>query len=386
MDTSTLLISVVVIIILIAIIYFLFIKKDTKYIDMKVEEGKFFYFQPDKWKNPPLTPIGDNTLLGSFIFEDERQIKEEEDSIANLYCTRQINKNQAWVVRGIASKVLDYWSYSLFKLESDNLVPIGYSLNNRMAKDSRNGDDIIVIVSPNYKFAQYIANKIVKEEYNKKSPDNKHVIFRYFPMPKFDASLRYTMLFEAYKSNAGANPKIRASRYTFNRDEDFPYFPVDETPIKDKKENTIDENKFNEPYNKQLKRQFGKYTQMKINTVVDNVSNDYIITQSTFTNLKEGDEFVISAMDHSFTGKCLYSEIIVVNSKTNIPYKTLVVSQYDPITANPNKPQIKYHGYVFNVNEDADSIKIVEKIVLDMTTDVRPSPETIIPARVYKMN
>jgi hypothetical protein len=384
MDTSTLLISLVVVIILLTIVYFLFIKKDTQYIDIRVEEGKFSYFNQNEWKNPPLTPIGDNTLLGSFIFNDERKIKQDEDSIANLYCTRRINAKQALVIRGTASKVLNYWSYGLFKLDPSNLVPVGHTLNNRMVKDSRNGDDIVVIVSPNYKFAQYVANKIVKEEYSKKSSDDKHVIFRYFPMPKFDASLRYTVLFEAYKSNAGADPKIKAYRYTFTRDEDFPYFPVEDIPLKDRRENTLDENKFIIPYNNQIKRQISKYTEMKSNTIVDNISNDYIITQSTFTNIKKDDKFIIAVMDHSSTGKCLYSEILAVDPKTNTVYKSYKVSEYDPITANPDQPLINY--YVFDVEKDVDSLKIVEKIVIDMSTDVRPNPETIIPARVFKMN
>lgn len=379
MELSTVLISLVVVVIILIAMYYFYFKNKIDDVEIKVEEGKFFYFNQDKWKYSPLLAKSNNTLLGSIIFDDERY-DPEQDSITKLYCGKSINKQQAWVIKGMSSKVVKYWSYGLYKVNNFSLVPIGQTLNNRMVKDSRNGDDVVVIISPNYKFAQYIANLIVKKEYNKKLPDDRHVIFRYFPMPNFDASLKYTMLFESYKNNAGANPKIKAYRYTFTKEEEFPFYPVEDKQSKSMSNSIIDENKLVEAFDEQLERQVGKYKNKKINSISVDTNKDYLHTTSNIYKVKEGDKFIVGVMDHSSTGKCLYSEIMFMDPVSGIPYKTHLVSEYDATNVDSSG---KIKTFIHTVPLGINQLIIVEKIVIDMITDTAPYRENIVPARVY---
>jgi hypothetical protein len=366
--------------------FFMHTNKDTE-TDLRVEEGQFLWIDQTKWKEKPLVPVSDGTILGTFIFNDERY-DPEQDSVAKLYGGKSINKQQAWVLRGTVSKVLKYWSYGLFKVNNQHLDPVGYSINSEMTKDSRNGDDIVVIVSPNYKFGQYVANDILAKEYSKKLPDDRHVIFRYFPMPNFDASLKYTMLYEAAKNDAGANPKIRAYRYSYTpteKEDNFPFFPVEEgKEVKAINDRTVDEKKILDGdvsiFDAQVERQIGKYKQKYVNWVDRSWSNDTLYTSSIVINVTGGTKLIASVMDHSSTGKCLYSELMFVDMATGRPYKSHLVSDYDPANVDLSG---KIKTFINVVPEGVTHIRIVERIVVDLSTTIKPDRATIIPARVY---
>lgn len=380
MGVATIIITLFVIITVIIAIYFFFFRNKVDDSRIRIEEGNFFYFDQSKWKHKPVISSSSNTLLGSFIFDDERYNPTID---SNLYCGKTINKNQAWVIRGMSSKVLKYWSYGLYSvIDTTRLNPIGITLNNVMAKDSRNGDDIVAIVSPNYKFAQHIANLIAKKEYNKKLADDKHVIFRYFPMPNFDASLKYTMLFEAYKSNAGANPKIKAYRYTYENRDDFPFYPVEDKKPKTINEKTVDETKLNTLFQVQVDRQLSSVKNASFRYINTYYNSDYLYVDSDILDVKEGDKFIVAVMDHSSTGKCLYSELMFIDGNTKIPYKTHLISEFDPSNIDPSG-KIKTYSHI--VPKGIKRMFIAEKIVIDMSTGLKPDPNTIIPSGLYSI-
>jgi hypothetical protein len=373
-----------IIVVFIAVFYFYKKNKENKATRLDIEEGSFIWLEQNDWHLRPIIPLSDTTILGTCLFGFDRY-DSKLDSLSTLYGGRTITDKQAWVIRGVSAKVIKYWSFSLFKLNDKrekSLQPVGYSINNEMVKDSRNGDDLVLIISPNYKLAEAVANQIHQKEYRQKLGDDKYVIFRYFPIPNYDASAKYTFLYEAARNNGGALPKIIASRYTYSEKDQskFPFFPVEKgKEIDTINEDTLDENKTlgNDPdiFDRQIEKQIDRYTFKKISTFLPIHHSDYIYTDSGPIDVSSTDSLIVGVADHSSNGKCLYSEIIFVDDIKGKVYYSANISDING--------KIKIKIFTVDIPYWVTRVRVYERIVVDMSTKIRPDAKTIITARTY---
>lgn len=354
------------------------------------EEGKFLWLYPNMWNTPPLTPYSNDTLLGTPMFEGDRH-DPNIDTLPHLYGGKLIGDKQAWVIRGVSSKVLKYWSYTLFKLGKKSISPVGYSINNEIVKDSRNGDDLVLIVSPNYKLAEAIANEIHEKDYKIKLSDDRHVIFRYFPIPDYNASSKYTFLYEAAQNGGGGSPpKITVSRYSYiqGKEDPYPFFPVEKSKdIQSIGEDTVDENKTLgddcKIFDRQLEKQIGKHQSKYISTFSSMEHPDYIYTDSGPIDVVPGNKLITGVVDHSSTGKCLYSQLIYMDDVTGRVYDNYNISDYDPSIIDLNG---KIKLFITIIPPGITRVRVYEKIIVDLSTKVKPDPSTIVSSRTYIIN
>jgi hypothetical protein len=389
---ATIISLIAVVVIVIGIIFLLSKTREVTEPRITIDKGKFIWLEQKDWLQKPIVPLSDNTLLGGIMFDDDRY-DPKLDTLQKLYLGKRIQEKQAWLLRGTVNKNINFWNFTLFKM-SDNpdksLQQIGYSINNEMVKDSRNGDDIIIIVSPTYKLAEYIANQIHQKDYGKKMSDDRHVIFRYFPIPDFDASVNYTLLYEATRNAAGALPKFKCSRYTYWVDDPkekniFPFFPVERIKkIKTIADTTIDEYKTLGPdiniFDRQIENQIKDYKYKRVATFLPQHSMDYLYSSTDIMEVSPGDSITVGIIDHSSTGKCLYSELLYMDYDTFKIYDSKIISFYDPASIDKNG---KIKIFINFVPEGITRIVVFERIVVDLSTHVGPDKETIIPCRVY---
>lgn len=381
-------------IIIIFIVIFCFVKHNKKNKTPKLhrEEGNFLWLYPDMWNTPPITPYSNNTLLGTPMFEGDRH-NPSLDTLPYLYGGKLIGDKQVWVIRGVSCKVLKYWSYSLFKLGKKSMTSVGYSINNEIIKDSRNGDELVLIVSPNYKLAEAVANEIHQKDYRTKLSDDRHVIFRYFPIMNYDASAKYTFLYEAAQNGGGGSPpKITVARYSYTlvegKVDPYPFFPVEKgKDIQSIVEDTVDENKTLgddcKIFDRQIEKQIGRYQSKHISTFCPIHHADYIYTDSGPIDVIVGNTLITGVLDHSSTGKCLYSELIHIDDITGNIYDNHNIGNYDPSSIDING---KIKLFITVIPIGITRVRVYEKIIVDLSTKIKPDPETIITARTYVTN
>ena len=379
------LILIIVVICVVAFIYCLSNKKKQSKPEFRIEEGVFMWLDQQQWAIPPIVPLSQDTLLGSLSFENERY-DPQQDTLSILYKGRTIEQNQAWVIRGKANKLLEYWGFSLFKLHdnrSQTLKSIGYGLNKEMVKDTRNNDDLVIVVSPNYKLGEFIANRIHQEDYNKHMHDDRHVIFTYVPIPYYDPSAKYTYLFEATKNASGMLPKFSVYRYTYLPAEIniFPFYPVEKkVKIKTITDHTVDETKDLDIFDRQMESSIKQYRTKVIAEFVPPHNLDYLYTDSGILEVQSGETITVGVIDHSSNGKCVYSELLFVNATTGLVYDSRHISSLDPISVDPNG-KIKIFSSIVPIN--ITSVRVYERIVVDVSTRIGPDPKTIVPARIF---
>lgn len=381
-------IAIILIIIIVLIIVFVLysIQDQIRHYNVRVEEGNFTILKENEWDIRPLVPTSKNTLLGIPTFEDDRY-DTDLASISLLYGGKKIKKNEAWVIKGRIPHNLIYWNFGAYMLSdgvSEEYTPIEASINNRMIPSVKDGDDIVCIMSPSYKLADYIMREITFQEYRDKDLNKKHVIFRYFPIPNYNPNAYYNLIFNSYIHEDSSFPQFKVSKYISEEPEDvFKFYPVKpSTNLVLKNKNTLDENKLDRGSSfieRNLDNQIKKYKQKIAMKPVGPFSQDILYLSSDVIDIKNNDQIIVGAIDHSANGKCLYSEILFVDDVTGRCYDNQIVSRYDALNIETTS-KIRI---VQSSKPPSNRIRVIERICVDLSTKFRSDIETIIPAVVY---
>ncbi len=387
MSTTVICGIILLVILVIMIVYFCAVNKIPEYNICK-QKGEFTLINQREWKVPPNIPLSSTTIVGIPVFKDDRYDCDKEN-LSLLYGGRKIQKNEAWVVKGNIPNNLTYWSFGLFKFSNGLLeehTPIESPINNKMIPTSKQGDDIVCIVSPNYKLAEYLATQIKQTDYAKQDPNNKHVVFKYFPIPNYNANAYYNILFEAYIHEDSSRPIFEAFSYVYKQEgeeSNFKFYPVPESkpPILINKK-TIDEYEISGGLmfvNQGITKQIGNYKQKIECQETHTYNQDILYLDSGIIDLNNKHSISVAAVDHSSSGKCLYSELLLIDAKTGLVYENRLVGRFDPVNV-----ELSCRVKIFNIPiPSCKNIRIIEKIVVDLSTHYRPDIKTIIPATVY---
>lgn len=372
-------------IILVLVVYYLLRPEQIPTRDVESDRGKFCWLKQSDWVVRPMVPISDNTLVGIPVFDSERHGSDAK-SLAGVYGSQRIGKDHAWVVMGAIPNNLAYWSFAAVKFSNgaiEEYTPIEAPFNNTMVPELRQGDDFVCIMSPNYKMADYVANKIRKERYSVKS--DKHVVFRYFPLPDYNPHAHYNLVFEAHIHKDCALPKFKAVKYTPTVKDSplFPFYPVQaSTSLPVLPERTIREPELGGGPQWVKEKVQAKITRPKrvIEPVVTPVfSNDVLYYDSGDIYLAEGDNLGVAVVDHSSNGKALFSELLMVDGTTNKVYANVVIGTYNALSVE-NSIKVK----LVEVQPAPSGVtRILERICTDLVTKFRPDPSTILPMTVY---
>jgi len=377
MSSITIVILIIIIIIIMTIIYF-FLRNQIVCHKLNVHEGEFKILNENKWNARPIIPTSENTLIACATFEDDRY-DSECTNLSHLYGGKRIKKNEAWVIKGKIPHRLMYWSFGAYMLSdgvSVEYTPIEAPINNKMIFSPKDGDEIVCIMSPNYKLAEYIATKIKHDEYSNNEDKNKHVIFRYFPIPNYNPNAYYNLIFNSYIHPDSSIPNFKVQKYTDADLEVFPFYPVQSSKkLKLLTKSTINEFSDSEPI-------ITNYKKKIILKPGEIYSQDILYLDSGIIELKKNSKITISALDHSLNGKCLCSEILLVDDITGKCYDNYIIGQYNPIYKDK---QSRFK--TINVDSfPSKKIRIIERICVDLSTQFRPDYNTLIPAKVYILN
>jgi hypothetical protein len=369
------------------VVYIIAVLTKTKKFDIEKIEGEFLVLNQEKWNARPTIPSSENTLLGTLSFPEDRY-NEEGTSLRLLRGGRLIRRHEAWVIKGVIPTSLRYWSFGAYKLSDgplDTFTPIESTLNSDMLIEAEEGDDIVCIMSPNYKFAEYVANQIKQKEYSDLKPTKKRVVFKYFQIPDYAPNEYYSLIFEGFSHIDQSLPLFKVESYKYTRGDEhdqYKFYPVQASDAKLLiNKQTIDEYELIPCVRsmiKKLERNIGKYKRKNISEESTIEHEDCLYTDSGPIELNDYEKVVVAAVDHSSNGKCVYCEIIFVDDETNKVYDSKIVGKYEP-TSVEDTIKIK----LVSSKPHSGRIRILEKICIDRSTHLRPDFSTIIPPVTY---
>lgn len=393
MDTYIIL-ALLLVLILFYILVIILTKTNNKLSECKNVQkidGNFTFLNSNSWKVRPLIPVSENTILATSTFpNDNYDINSKK--LPLLYGGRNISVNEAIVIKGNIPTRLNYWSFGVFKLTDGVLEqhkPVEMSINNNMTTMMNESDDIVCIMSPNYKLAEHVANIIKQGDYPENSISKKQVMFRYFPIPDYSPNDKYTLLFEGFAHPDCSLPIFDVSMYKYNqvgKISNFPYEKIVKSdPVVFSNGEIIveEENSGGVDFMiDKIVKDFPKST--TVNRIIISKeskieNNDILYTDSGPIDIKNCENVIVGAVDHTANGKCIYSEIIFVDDKTGKVFDTYNVGVYNETSVEP-KCKVK----LIKMNNDSfDCIRIIEKICIDRNTFIKPEFDTIIPATIF---
>ena len=374
-----------VVIVVVAVVIFVS-KFSSSTLEILKEEGSLIWLDHDKWTLEPFVPLSKKSISGVVAFDDDRY-SHDVTSYPHLYGGKNITENQVWVVKGRAPVNYKFWTFGVY-LMTENVAlryePVESSYNSEMIKTARDGDELVMLFSPNYKLAEHVANKLRQTEYTK-IKKGKQVVFKYFSLPDYNPRSKYSMIFDAYNGSSGSLPKFAVSRYTYipGKENVLPFYPTKKVkPMSSVVDTTINEidlvGGMEEAFDVQLEKYIGAFRMKYVTQFKKSSNTNSIYTDSGPIEISQGEEIKVGLIDHSSIGKCLYSEILFIDDLTGRVYDSQTISEFNPATVNKTG-KIKIVTHV----PASSRIRIMEHIVVDMSTYIKPSEDTIIPARVY---
>jgi hypothetical protein len=293
--------------------------------------------------------------------------------------------NEAWVIRGRIPYSLIYWSFGAYMLSdgiSEEYTPIEANINNKMVPSVKEGDDIVCIMSPNYKLSEYVANKIKHDHYNTEDK-KKNVVFRYFSIPNYNANAYYNLIFNSYIHDDSSYPLFEVEQYIGYDKDAFPFYPVKPSVrmILNNK-NTINEcilGNGSDFIQRNLDKTLTKAKRKISLKTIGPFSQDILYLDSGTIELKNNDKIAVAAIDHSSNGKCLYSEILFIDEEDGKCYDNKIVGRYDPVKIEKTcKMRI-----IQTEIPASKKIRIIERICVDLSTKFRSDIDTLIGSTVY---
>jgi hypothetical protein len=381
MSSLAIVILIIIIIVILIIIYYC-IKDNIPYYKLDIQNGEFKILNENIWNSRPIIPTSKNILIGFPVFEDDRY-DCESDNLSHLYGGKKITKNEAWVIKGKIPHRLMYWSFGSYMLSdgvSVEYTPIESPINNKMIFSLKDGDEIVCIMSPNYKLAEYIATKIKHDEYSNNEDKNKHVIFRYFPIPNYNPNAYYNLIFNSYIHEDSSIPNFKVQKYINTDLDNFKFYPVQPSKqLKLLNKNTINETTNYSTITELINFKNKNYKKKIVLKNNETFSHDILYLDSGIIELKNNSKIEIIALDHSLNGKCLCSEILIIDDVTGKCYDNYIIGKYNPIYKDK---QLSFKTIKID-SFPTKRIRIIERICVDLSTQFRPDYNTILAATVY---
>ncbi len=374
--TSNVIISILITVILLIIIIYYNLKNKRHNYNIGVEKGNFIFLNPNEWQTQPYFPLSKNSQFGIPTFKSDRYSTDNTD-LPYLYGGRKIKQNEAWIIKGNVPNSVIYWSFGAYLLHdgvNDEFIPIEAPINNKMISSTKD-DDIICIISPSTKFAEFLADKIRHEEYTLKNSE-RNIVFRYFCIPNYNAAALYNLMFMCNLHEDSSLPEFEVVKYTHNEKDKFPVGHVMATKhyiYKNKK--TIDEYELmgsKELAIKKFNSLVVQYKQKVDLNILGDFNRDVLYLTSPVINLKKHDKVVVVAANHSGHGKCLYSEILFIDAESGKVISHEKIGRFNAINTDKTvcKTKVIQPGFKLPLK-----LKIMEIIGVDLSTKLKPLAE-----------